>query len=86
MDSGGWPEDDAIISLMGYKDAVIGFTKNLPDYPFPPKGDLRPSTPRLADSLIALGGILGQGTSPSASLGAKGEGHEKAGDLRLCNR
>jgi branched-chain amino acid transport system substrate-binding protein len=53
--AGGWPEDDAIISLIegmmiagpagyvyirpdnhqGYKDAVIGFTKNLPDYPFP---------------------------------------------------
>ena len=53
--AGGWPEDDAIISLIegmmiagpagyvyirpdnhqGYKDAIIGFTKNLPDYPFP---------------------------------------------------
>jgi branched-chain amino acid transport system substrate-binding protein len=53
--AGGWPEDDAIISLIegmmiagpagyvyirpdnhqGYKDAIIGFTKNLPEYPFP---------------------------------------------------
>ncbi len=53
--AGGWPEDDAIISLIegmmiagpagyvyirpdnhqGYKDAIIGFTKNLPDYTFP---------------------------------------------------
>ena len=53
--AGGWPDDDAIISLLegmgysgpggyvyirpdnhqGYKDTIIGFTKNLPEYPFP---------------------------------------------------
>jgi len=53
--AGGWPDDDAIISLLegmgysgpggyvyirpdnhqGYKDTIIGFTKNVPEYPFP---------------------------------------------------
>jgi len=53
--AGGWPEDDAIISLLegmmmaapagyvyirpdnhqGYKDAVTGFSKIVPEYPFP---------------------------------------------------
>src|SRR5437868_14221974 len=52
--SGGWPEDEAIISQLeglgfdapsgyvyirpdnhqGYKDAVTGFSKNTPQYPF----------------------------------------------------
>ncbi len=53
--TGGWPDDDAIISLLeglgysgpggyvyirpdnhqGYKNAMTGFTKNVPEYPFP---------------------------------------------------
>jgi branched-chain amino acid transport system substrate-binding protein len=53
--AGGWPDDDAIISLLegmgysgpggyvyirpdnhqGYKEAMTGFSKNSPDYPFP---------------------------------------------------
>jgi branched-chain amino acid transport system substrate-binding protein len=53
--SGGWPDDDMIISLLegmmfagpagyvyirpdnhqGYKDAITGFSKNVPEYPFP---------------------------------------------------
>jgi branched-chain amino acid transport system substrate-binding protein len=53
--TGGWPEDDAIISLLegmgysgpggyvyirpdnhqGYKEAMTGFSKNVPEYPFP---------------------------------------------------
>jgi branched-chain amino acid transport system substrate-binding protein len=53
--AGGWPEDDAIISMIegmmiagpggytymrpdnhqGYKDAITGFSKNVPEYPFP---------------------------------------------------
>jgi branched-chain amino acid transport system substrate-binding protein len=52
---GGWPDDDAIISLLegmgysgpggyvyirpdnhqGYKEAMTGFSKNVPEYPFP---------------------------------------------------
>jgi branched-chain amino acid transport system substrate-binding protein len=55
LGGGGWPDDDAIISLLegmgyagpggyvyirpdnhqGYKDTIIGFTKNVPEYPFP---------------------------------------------------
>jgi branched-chain amino acid transport system substrate-binding protein len=53
--TGGWPDDDAIISLLegmgysgpggyvyirpdnhqGYKEAMTGFSKNVPEYPFP---------------------------------------------------
>jgi branched-chain amino acid transport system substrate-binding protein len=53
--TGGWPDDDAIISLLegmgysgpggyvyirpdnhqGYKNAMTGFSKNVPEYPFP---------------------------------------------------